>query len=107
MPLGDQFPKQLESFGLVLVERVSLGHAPPADNLAQMIEGDEMLAPQMVERLQDHLLLDIPHNLGRVALNALRIGLLGRLVKSGCDLFVGDALLLGPFVDREIEVQLV
>ena len=72
-----------------------------------MIERDEMLAPQMIKRLQDHLLFDVSHDVGRVALNALRIGVLGRLMEPGRDLFVGNALLLGPIVDREIEAQLI
>ena len=72
-----------------------------------MIERDEMLAPQMIKRLQDDLLFDVSHHIGRVALNPLRIGVLGRLVKPGRDLLVSDALLLGPFIDREIEAQLV
>ena len=72
-----------------------------------MIERDEMLAPQMVERLQDNLLLDVSHDVGRVALNPLRIGILGRLMEPGRDLFVGNALLLGPSVDREVEAQLI
>ncbi len=49
VPLGDQFAKKLEGFGLVLVERISLGHSPPADDLSQVIERDEMLAPQMIQ----------------------------------------------------------
>ena len=66
-----------------------------------------MFAPQMVKRLQDNLLLDISHDVGRVALDSLRVGVLGRLVEPGRDFFVGNALLLGPIVDREIEAQLI
>ena len=56
---ADQAVEQLEGLGLVFVERVALGIAAPADDLAKMVERDEMLAPEMVERLQQHLLLDI------------------------------------------------
>ena len=107
MPLGDQLPEQLEGFRLVLVKRISLRHAAPADDLTQMIEGHEMLAPQMIERLQNHLLFHEPHGLGRIALDTLRVGVVGSLVEPVCDLFVGDFLFLGPFVDRQVEVQLV
>ena len=58
MPLRDQLSEKFERLGLVFVQRIALGHAAPADDLTQMVEGHEMLAPQMIERLQDHLLLD-------------------------------------------------
>ena len=106
MPLRDQLAEQLEGLGLVLVQRIALRHAAPADHLTQMIERDEMLAPQMIERLQDDLLFDIAHRLGGIALNALRIGVVGRRVEPGRHFFVGDALLLRPFVDRQVEVEL-
>ena len=53
--------EQLEGFRLVLVQRIALAVAAQADDLAQMVEHDEMLAPQMVERLQQDRLLDIAH----------------------------------------------
>ena len=104
MPLGDQFPEKFEGFGLVLVQRISLGHAAPADDLTQMIEGHEMLAPEMIERLQNDLLLDEAHRLGRVALDTLSVRIRGCVVEPGRDLFVGDSLFLGPCVDWEVEV---
>ena len=72
-----------------------------------MIEGDEVLAPQMIERLQNDLLFDVPHRVGRIPLHALCIGVRGRRMEPGRYLFVGDALLLRPFVDRQVEVELV
>ena len=66
-----------------------------------------MLAPQMIERLQDNLLFDVSHHLRRIALNTLRVGVVGRLVEPGPDLFVGNALFFSPFVDRQVEAQLV
>ena len=63
--------EQLEAFGLVLVERIALAVAAEADHLAQMLQRDQMLAPEMIERLQQHHLLDLPHGLGA------ELGLLG------------------------------
>ena len=54
--------EQLEGLGLVLVERIALGVAAEADHLAEMVERDQMLAPEMVERLQQHRLLDLAHD---------------------------------------------
>src|SRR5208283_6125519 len=51
----DQFAEKLEGLCLIFVQGVALGHTAPADNLAQMIERHEMLAPQMVESLQNDL----------------------------------------------------
>ena len=59
--------EELEGLGLVLVQRVALGVAAEADHLAQMVERDQMLAPEMVERLQQHRLLDLAHDLGAEA----------------------------------------
>ena len=51
--------EQHEGLALVLVQRIALAVAAEADHLAQVLERDEMLAPQMVERLQQHHLLDL------------------------------------------------
>ena len=64
-----------------------------------------MLAPEMVEALQQHLLLHIGHHLGGIGFDALRIGLVRRLGDAFADFVVGDALFLGPFFDRKIEVE--
>ena len=44
--------EQREALALVFVQRVALAVAAQADDLAQMVERDEMLAPEMVEGLQ-------------------------------------------------------
>ena len=106
VPLRDQLLKELERLGLVFVERVALRHAAPADHLPQMVERHQMVAPEVIERLQDHLLLDVAHGFGRIALNALDVGLLGRLVEAGGHFLLGDALFLRPGVDRQVEVEL-
>ena len=103
--MADEVVEELERLRLVLVQRIALGIAAPADDLAQVVEGHEMLAPEMVEALQQDLLLDIGHDLGRVRLDALRVGLVGGLAEALADLLVGDALFLGPFLDRQVEVE--
>ena len=106
MPLHDQLLEQLERFRLVLVERIALRHAAPADDLAQVVERDEVFAPQVVERLQDHLLLDVAHRLWRVALDAFGVGLVGGLEQALGHFLVADAFLLRPRLDRKVEVEL-
>ena len=59
--------EQLEGLGLVLVQRVALGVAAEADDAAQVVERDQVLAPVLVDGLQQHLLLDRAHGLGAVA----------------------------------------
>src|SRR6478609_3058095 len=103
--MADQPVEELEGFLLVLVQRVALGIAAPADNLAEMVERDEMLAPEMVERLQQHLLLDIGHDLFGVAGDALGIGQVGLGADAFAEFRVGDAFLLGPVLDRQIEIE--
>ena len=90
---------------LVLVERITLGVAAEADHLAEMLERDEVLAPEVVERLHEHGLLDLAHDLGGETHGALG----GRLVRGAGDallhLVVGNALFLRPVGDRHIEVE--
>ena len=69
--VGEHGLEQVEALGLVLVERIALAVAAEADHLAQVLQRDQVLAPQVVERLQQHHLLDLPHRLGA------ELGLLG------------------------------
>src|SRR5262249_52968490 len=43
--------EQIESLGLVFIEWIALAIAAEADDLAKMLEHDEMFAPEMIERL--------------------------------------------------------
>jgi hypothetical protein len=52
---GKERLEQLEPFRLVFVQRVALRVAAEADHRAQVIKRSQMLAPQVVERLQKHL----------------------------------------------------
>ena len=61
--VGEHGLEQLEAFRLVLVEGIALAVAAEADDAAQMLEHDQMLAPVVIERLQQHHLLDLPHSL--------------------------------------------
>ena len=98
--------EQLEGLGLVLVQRVALGIAAEADHRAQVVEIDQVLAPQMVERLQQDRLLDVIHDLGAEALGALGRRLVGGLEQALAHVLVVDALLLDPLLDRQVEVEL-
>ena len=82
MPTLDQRLEQLEGFGLIFVERIALGESTPADHLAKVIECDQMVAPEMIERLQPSLILvspgpGRPHDFGvpDLVLAAVRRGL--------------------------------
>ncbi len=67
--------EQHEGLALVLVQGIALPVGAEADDLAQVLERDEMLAPQMVERLQQHHLLDLAEVL-RAEVALLALGLL-------------------------------
>ena len=70
-----------------------------------MVEHDQMLAPEMVERLQQDRLLDVAHDVGAPLRDLRRHVLVGAALDAGEDLLVGDAFFLGPFVDRQIEAE--
>ena len=59
----------------------------------------------MVQKLEQHLLLDVFHHLVGIALDAGGVILLGRLVDALAHLLVGNALLLGPILDGQVEVE--
>ena len=97
--------EQREGLALIFVERVALGVAAQADGLAQMLQHDEMLAPELVERLQEHALLDLAHQI-RAKLGGLaRGGGIGLFSDALADLLVGDAFFLGPVDDRQVQAE--
>src|SRR5262245_10292390 len=70
-----------------------------------MFEHDQVLAPEVVERLQQDRLLDVAHHVG-APLRDLRGHVLVRApLDAGEQLLVGDALFLRPFFDRQVEVE--
>ena len=97
--------EQVEGLGLVLVERIALAVAAQPDHLAQMLEHDQMLAPEMVERLQQDRLLDVAHDVRAPLRDLGRHVLVGAALDAREQLLVGDALFLGPFVDRQVEAR--
>ncbi len=70
-----------------------------------MVEVDQMLAPQMVERLQHDRALDIGHDVGAEALGAVGGGGVGGLGQALADLVLVDAFFLDPLLDRQVEVE--
>ena len=50
--LFDHFEEEFETFSLILSQRVFLSVAPEADPFLQMVEGEEMLFPVGVKRMQ-------------------------------------------------------
>ena len=91
--LAEHRLEQHERLALVLVERIALAVGAEADDLAQVLERDEMLAPQMIERLQQHHLLDLAEVV-RAELGRLARRLLVDLLEDALgDLLVGDAFL--------------
>ena len=103
---GQHGLEQHERLALVLVQRIALAVGAEADHLAQVLERDEVLAPQMVERLQQHHLLDLPEvapaELGGLLRSAFVVDLLDEAL---LDLLVGDAFLGGPLVDRQVDAE--
>ena len=57
--VGQHRLEQVEALRLVLVERIALAVAAEMDHLAQVLERDEVLAPQVVQGLQQDHLLDL------------------------------------------------
>ena len=61
----EQRCEELEGLRLVFLQRIALGIAAEADDGAQMVEVDDVLAPEMIERLHDDRAFDIMHDARR------------------------------------------
>lgn len=103
--IGQQRLEQLEGFRLVFLQRVALGITAETDDGTQMIEVDDMFAPQMVDRLQDDRAFDIGHDLGAETLRPLGGVFIGGLGDTLQNIVFGDAFFLCPFLHRQVEVQ--
>ena len=60
--IADHGFKQVEGLRLVFVERIALAISTQADHLAQMLQHQKMLAPEMIERLQQNGLFHVADN---------------------------------------------
>ena len=95
----------MEGFRFVFVERIALAVAAQADHLAQVLEHQQMLAPQMVEGLEQDRLLDVAHHVGTPLRDLGGHVLVGAALDAMQQLLVGDAFFLRPFIDRQIEPE--
>ena len=103
--LIEQRLEQVEGLGLVFVQRIALAIATQADDTAQVVQMDQMLAPLHVDHLQQELLLE--------AAGLFRADLLQALARAGVgggddpflDLLVGDAFLGGPVVQGQLQTE--
>jgi len=103
--MSDHRLEQAEGLRLVFLQWIALAIAAQADHLAQMVEHDQMLAPQMIQRLQQDGLLDVTHHVGAPLRHLGRHVLVDALLDARQQFLVGDALFLGPFIDRQIDVE--
>ncbi len=97
--------KELECLALIFVERIALGVAAQAHRLAQMLQRHKVLAPEEIERLQQHGLFDVPHGWRADLRHLARGGRVGLVLQALADFFLGDAFLGGPFGDGQVHVE--
>ena len=72
---ADQLLEQVVAFLLVLLQRVLLAVAAQPDALLQVVHAEEVVAPQVVERLQPDDALEVAHHRRREGCLALRVRL--------------------------------
>ena len=97
--------EQGEGLRLVLVERIALAVAAQADDLTQVVEVLQVLAPLQIDHLQHEALFELAHAFG--AHRGLAVGGAGvSLGGDALDEFLGvDAVLLRPFMDRQGQAE--
>ena len=70
-----------------------------------MLDGEDMLAPEMIEGLEQDSLLDLRHDFRGIFLALLGVDLVDSGANPLADFLVGDPFFLGPFLDRRIKRQ--
>ncbi len=70
-----------------------------------MLQRDQVLAPQMIERLKQDRFFDLPHDLRTDTGGACRRCLIRVLDQALSDLLVGDAFFLRPIADRRVRLR--
>ena len=96
-----------EAFGLILIQRVALAIATQVNHLAQIIIGNDMFAPQLVERLQQHRLFNLVRQVlvGHRLVPFLTLTVVESVNSFGhalANLFIGNAFFLCPIINRKI-----
>ena len=82
-----------------------MGITPPANDIAQVVKGYNVLAPQHIQALQNNLLLDIALHIRGIFLSACRITLVGGFGQSFEDFLIRDAFLFRPLIHWQVEVE--
>ena len=103
--LIEQRLEQVEGLGLVLVQRIALAIAAQADDAAQVVQMDQMLAPLHVDHLQQELLLEATGLLGADLLHPLARARVGGGDDALLDLLVGHAFLGRPLMQRQLQAE--
>ena len=98
--------KQLESLGFILVQRIALGISTETDNAAQMLEGEQMIAPFLINGLQQQLLFDRTHRFSAKRGDLLGHHLVGRILKAFLNDLVIHALFFRPSHHRLVKTEL-
>ena len=90
---------------LVLDERVLLRHRAQVDAFAQVVHRVEMLAPALVDDLEDHEALELAHQVGRQLLFLRRVRVARILLELLDERLARElAQILAQLVDRDLRV---
>ena len=103
--MGHQTVEEVKGLLLIFIQRIALRIATPANHLAKMVERNKMLTPEMIQRLEQHLLFDISHHIRRIFLDPPCIGLIRRRAEPLAQLFIRNTLFLRPIGNRKIEAK--
>ena len=98
--------EQLESLGLVFVQRVALRIAPESHYGTQMLQPQEMLPPLGINGLQKHLLFNLAQVFRSEFRGFRRHHLIGLLRQPFQDVFAVHAFLAGPFDHSGVDAKL-
>ncbi len=97
--------EQGEGLDLVLVQRVALAIAAQADDVAQVVQVHQVLAPLQIDHLQQEVLLDLTHIFFAKHADAFGGPFVGGLGDALDEFLVGDAFLGRPFGQGQLQAQ--
>ena len=100
---GQHGVEECEGFLLVFVQRVLLRISAQADALAQVVQLEQVLLPDLVEKLEQDALLRLAHDVCAPVRGLFRHAPVQRRENAPADFLVRNAFLFRPVPGREID----
>ena len=97
--------EQIEGLRFIFIQRVALSIGPQDNAAAQMIQGQKMIFPGLIEQLQQQTLFHHAHDIGAIVSRFFRHPPIGGVADAFLYFLVRDAFLGTPIHDGQIQAK--